>query len=305
MVMFFFGLLVVTIAVVIPSTKVEIVPSTKVEVVPSVWQFSHNEIIPVDSFDDAIKRASDPYEDHTNVVYHIKSTDELFFHADQVSRTPQSTVEVPKEDGTEKLPEIHTNGLFDKVSDVLDSAENFDDRLRQKLPFSDSKTKPHANPLFLKALNWIVQKVDILEEKIMPEMLPVTPCLDSSYGDGGSILFSHGSTITTDSTHERSINMGYLLYLELKRKETNTLSTSYSYSISGTIPKGQMGQIFIKNPKIFTSSITQTFYTIADVLKKGLTQATKVDSLDYTSSHEYHFLTSDKYTLSCGASLLN
>lgn len=280
--------------------------STQVDVVLPVLLFSQSSIVEVETLEKAIHKAQDPYENHANVVYHIKTSNELFFQAQKSHRLPLSKVQEPENDGTESLPEFQANGLIDRINNILDSAENADEIQKKKLPQAIGyKPKVNPKPLVMMPLKWIAQKVEVREEKMLQEMLPVTPCLDSTYGDGGSILFSHGSTITTDSTYERTINFGYLLYLELKRKQTDSLSTSYSYTISGTIPKGQKGQIFIKNPKILSSLITQTSYMITDVVEKGQPEVATVEALDYTSSHEYHFLTSDKHTLKCGANLLS
>lgn len=144
-------------------------------------------------------------------------------------------------------------------------------------------------------------KLDKTESKTKKGYIPVSVCLDLTEAPGGSISVSHGITITNSIDKENDWTVSLLLALTLKKTISESVEKSYSHTVTGTIPELTKGQLFIKNPPIFSATFKTIFYDFKEKFKKTEEEEDNITLLDPTVPFEYHLLTSDSYHLKCDA----
>lgn len=152
-----------------------------------------------------------------------------------------------------------------------------------------------------KTIPTIMMKLDKTESKTKKGYIPVSVCLDLTEAPGGSISVSHGITITNSIDKENDWTVSLLLTLTLKKSISDSVEKSYSHTVTGTIPELTKGQLFIKNPPIFSATFKTIFYDFKEKFKKSDEDEDYITLLDPTVPFEYHLLTSDSYDLKCDA----
>lgn len=276
--------------------------------------FAAKEFVSVNSRQEAFDRIQKKYDTQL-VVYEIKNEDSLLFWVDETARNQQPPPSDPErivEDDSDNSAVIPM-GVLDKFKSAIDYVPDKLDKHEGKIldkagklvpdkikDINDkAKLKPKPSPLMKKKGYWVLQKVDKIAEKILPDLIPVTPCLDSTEGDGGSISVSYSTSFAIDKKVERTFTTGWIVFVRFKDSKTNSKSQSHSYSVSGTIPKGQKGQLFVKSGKFVSNIIKQTLFEVSDIITT--VQNSQIPNYVFDTSHpfEFIFITNDKQYLKC------
>ncbi|WEJ92609.1 hypothetical protein PSN45_000062 [Yamadazyma tenuis] len=257
-------------------------------------------MVKVKTVDEAFKRIQLGVDPQHSTVYIVGKHDQLLFRYDGM--LPPTSAPVPADDSP-KLGDVakrgKITGFLDKAITQLDSIEDSaKEKLNSVLP-GKPKLKPTVSPVLVEKAVWVLQKAQVLQSKVTPDLMPVSPCIDSTQGDGGSISFSHGSAFSSQGKIERNFEAGWMVFAKYKDKQDETVSWTYSYSVQGTVPAGYKGQLFIKDPKFTEILFKQKFFQVSEVAENIQQSQFSTRVLDYNSLFEYHFLTSDKSVLTC------
>ncbi|CAH6721798.1 hypothetical protein CLIB1444_07S02674 [[Candida] jaroonii] len=192
------------------------------------------------------------------------------------------------------VPNDYKNDHIPSFHEALDNTPSIEDAIDQTIvprgiPFfkpkvttgkSDIESSVNGKGTFL------LTKVDDLVSKFIPEEVPITPCLDSTFGDGGSISFSVGNSQSISASLEGTAAISFMVTASITQKYEKTVSKSHSTSFGLNIPQGSSGQLFIQNPRILSGIAKTTILKMTKGLWELGTSATQnIDVLD--SSLEY------------------
>lgn len=132
-------------------------------------------------------------------------------------------------------------------SDIVDKVEN-----SPSIEDSINEISIQGMKSINKPGKYFLAKLDTLVEKFIPKAIPVSPCLDISNGDGGSISFGLARSEAFGKTKE--ITKGFTLMFSFSRAKKNELSISQAYLTVwvGTPAKGGSVQLYVKNVKLFS-----------------------------------------------------
>lgn len=194
------------------------------------------------------------------------------------------------------VPSDYKNDHIPSFHDAIDSSPSIVDAIdqsivRRGIPFfkpkittgkSDFQSPDKVNGKG----TYIVTKVDDLISEFLPEEVPITPCLDSTLGDGGSLSFSIGNSQSIAASLEGTAAISFMVTVSITQKYEKTISKSYSTSFGLSIPQGSSGQLFIQNPRVLSGIAKTTLLKMTNGLwELGTSSSHNVDVLD--SSLEY------------------
>lgn len=182
--------------------------------------------------------------------------------------------------------QISSSGPFDKLG---------------KIKSGGKKKGKEGVEKVVKATQWVLQKVDDVVYEKFNGFVPVTPCLDSRQGDGGTISFSRSYVNTHENKLEKIKRIGINLYLSYTKSSTTSEANGMDETITAKVPKGEMAQIFVKNPTLVSGTFNQVLYRIGDREEAINSSIFKTKMIDNDQVLEYHILLGEDTQYRCGS----
>lgn len=223
-----------------------------------------------------------------NLLFAIDDTGELLFQYDGKKLASPTK---PSEELAAKPEDDNSPGLDSAMALAANSAP-FWKKIKKGGVQGAKKIK--------RTTHWLLQKVDEVVYEKFNGLIPVTPCVDSREGDGGSVTFSKSLVLTSDFKVEKSKKIGLNVFLDYSKTDTDSQGVSFDESITAKIPKGEVGQIFVSNPTIISGLFNQRLYRIGDVKEEMDRSSFRTKMIDNDIILEYHLLLGNANQLKCG-----
>lgn len=148
--------------------------------------------------------------------------------------------------------------------------------------------------------HWLLQKVDDIMYDKFNGLIPVSACVDSTDGDGGTVSFSRSLVISSENRIEAVKRLGINVFLTYTTRDASTDSSSFDETITAKIPKGETGQIFVSNPRIISGTFNQRLLRIGDHEEQIDQSIFRTKMIDNDINLEYHVLLGNENQLKCG-----